>query len=298
MKRWLVFGMAIVLVCLMVSACEEVVEEEVDTNASETAIPEPENTAKSDAVAKDPGIEGGKGMFSNNPNLKNGFQKMRIHKKAEQCDMLRVHLRDGEDNEEAWEKIELCAQFQRRQKVFMIDNVYLEIPYYRMNREYLEWLKEKDRHQYKLIKRNGVQNTYVSVIGSDDFEKIQMIYKAGLESDNSCYIGNYSVYNYVAGETLLAQRTQLPERGIEADKLMWEIDKVGYDCPWYLNEATDTAGIEIGMNMELFRKYFEEMCEDDVQSQFSYYAVQAEKGKGEELMQIVYKYFPNAWITR
>lgn len=300
MKRMLILGAAIVFICLMISACEGTVEEETqesDVAVSETEEPEPESTAERASASEAPVIGNRAGTLNNRPNLKNGFQKMQVYKKLEQADIFCVHLHDGEDNEAAWEKIESCAQFKRRKKVFMIDNVYLKIPYYRMNREYLKWLKKEDSYTYKNIKRDSVWNASITVFGSDDFEKIQMIYKSCPESDDSYYIGKYSVYNYVAGETLPVEKTEIPEKGIEAEKFMWEIGEVGYDCPWYLHQGFDTAGIEIGMSMELFRKYFGEVCMDETQSEFSYYVVQAEKGKWEELKRIVEKYFSDAWIT-
>lgn len=45
--------------------------------------------------------------------------------------------------------------------------------------------------------------------------------------------------------------------------------------------------------MELFQKYFDEQYAN----KGSYYVVEAEKGKRDELMQIIYKYFPEVYIT-
>lgn len=309
MKRLLVLVGAMVFVCLMMSACKAGIEiEQTETQAPATDEPETDDAGiqpdETDAAGED-GLAGGRGTDQPGsvPKPENGFQKMRLHKKEEEtADTCCVHLGEGEDNEEAWQNIEKSSHFKKKKKIVEADNAELHIPLDRINRDYLAWLKKDDPDRYKAIRHNGFMNANITVVGSDDFDKIRMMYSTCSESDDFDYRGEYSVYNYKAGETLAIEKNQMVlDHGqgeeIKGDQFMWEIEEVGYDCPWYLNRKTDTSGIRIGISMELFKEYFKGQGGSTDGPQSSYYVVQAQKGEREELMKVVQQQFPNAWIT-
>lgn len=303
MKRLLVLAGVVVCACLMMSACKAGIEiEQTETQAPVTDKPETDDVGiqpnETDAAGED-GLAGGHGTDrpGSVPKPENGFQKMKLHKKEEEIvNTCYVYLGEGEDNEEGWQNIEKSSHLKRKKKIAEADNAELHIPLDRINRDYLAWLKKDDLDRYKAIRRNGFMNANITVIGSDDFDKIRMMYDTCSESDAFDYKGKYSVYNYKAGETLPIERTtvELDDGGqrekIEGDQFMWEIEEVGYDCPWYLNRKTDTSGIQIGISMELFEKYFKKQG-------MSPYVVQAQKGELEELKEVLQQQFPNAWIT-
>lgn len=304
MKRLLVLAGTMVFVCLMVPACKAGIE----VGQTETPAPATDEP-KTDDAGIQPGetdaVSGGSlsgerpadGQFGSIPNPENGFQKMKLHKKQEETmDTCYVHLlNEGEDNEAAWKNIEKSSHFKRKKKVVEAENAELHISPDRINRDYLAWLKEDDPDQYRAIRRNGFMNAKITVVGSDDFDRICMMYDTCSETDDFDYKGKYSVYNYKSGETVPVERTEIVLDGgegdeIGADRFMLEIGEVGYGCPWYLNRKTDTSGIRIGVSMKLFEEYFEGQGEN-------YYVVQAQKGELEELKKDVYRQFPDAWIT-
>lgn len=294
MRRLLVLVGAMVFVCLMMSACRAGIE--IEQTETQTPAPdEPDETPVLDegSSAKSSRTD----EMGSVPKPENGFQKMRLYKKEEEIvNTCYVYLSsEGEDNEEAWKNIEKSTCFKRKKKIMEADNAELHIPLDRINRDYLSWLKKNDPDRYKAIRRNGFMNVNITVVGSDDFDKIRMMYDTCSESDDFDYKGKYSVYNYKIGEALPIERTTVELDGgrgekIEGDQFMWEIEEVGYDCPWYLNRKTDTSGIRIGISMELFGECFEKQG-------MSFYVVQAQKGELEELKKVVCQQFPNAWIT-
>lgn len=309
MKRLLVLVGAMVFVCLMMSACKAGIEVE----QTETPPPATDEPKTDESKTDDPGMQPGEtdvpggdslagdrpadGQQGSVPNTENGFQKMKLHKKQEETmDTCYVHLTgEGEDNKEAWKTIEKSSHFKRKKKVAEADNAEIHISPDRINRDYLAWLKEDDPDRYRDIRRNGFLNARITVVGSDDFDRICMMYDTCSETDDIDYKGEYSVYNYKAGETVPVERTEIVLDGgegeeIGSDRFTLEIAEVGYGCPWYLNRKTDTSGIRIGVSMKLFEEYFEGQGE-------SFYVVQAQKGELEELKEDVYQQFPNAWIT-
>lgn len=303
MKRLLVLVGVMVFACLMMSACKAGIEIE----QTETQTPATDEPGTDDAeiqpdetdVAGEDGLAGGRGTDQPGsvPKPENGFQKMRLHKKEEEIvNTCHVYfLGEGEDNEKGWQNIEKSSHFKRKKKIVEADNAELHIPLDRINCDYLAWLKKDDPDRYKAIRRNGFMNVNITVVGSDDFDKIRMMYDTCSESDDFDYKGKYSVYNYKAGEMLPIERTTVELDGgrgekIEGDQFMWEIEEVGYDYPWYLNRKTGTSGIQIGISMELFDKYFKKQGRNP-------YVVQAQKGELEELKKVVQQQFPNAWIT-